>query len=175
MSEQTSREMQATINLRLSDYLIYHSHALRYRAVAYRLFIAYGLFAAVFAAILGIAGSEPQWTAYVIACVLVVMAGLGLVAVILFIRIGLAWCLSRLPSKMQISVDEAGFTVTMTDHNVRTPWSALISITQNGSAYYLMFNYLDSLVYFVRIPKRELTSDQAAAFKRIVEAQYPPR
>jgi YcxB-like protein len=171
MSEQTSREMQATINLRSSDYLTYQlwyvRHALRYRAVAY------SIFAAVFAVIVGVVGSASQWIAYLIIYVLVLMAGLGLVAVMPFIRTGLAWCLGRLPSKMQISMDAAGFTVTMTDHNVRTPWSDLVSITQNRSAYYLMFNYLHSLIYFVRIPKRELTPDQAATFELIVRAAVP--
>jgi hypothetical protein len=82
--------------------------------------------------------------------------------------LGIAWLRNKLPRQMGVSIDDTALTFSMGDHEVSAPWSNLLLIAEDGSAYLLRLKS-----HFLRLPKRAFTPRQFTALKRLVATNVP--
>ncbi len=105
---------------------------------------------------------ERNWTYYTG----IVIAVFLLVRLLPFISMLVLWFRGALPRKIAVLVYWEGIKYTLLESDVLLRWAAISSIKSTSKAW-----YINSKARIVRLPKRDVSPDQRAAFEALVSRQ----
>jgi len=170
MSEVSADTVELSVDLGFSDSLAFQlwfirEHLMKWFLVYAFMIISFAIVYLIWLSPTGLQGLPPSLLP---AFIIYALAGYIVFSAIPLLNILVAWIRNKLPRHMRVWGDREGLRVTFQDYDIRAPWSSLLYIVGNRSAYRLRFT-----VWFIRIPKRGLTQQQCAQLEAVVRANAP--